>query len=178
MGRIQLVIIVGAGKRPPTSLGMETSRPSLLQQKLLAGGGLRADVALRSICISQVLPCQNSKLIAHFMGKAINTYSPLNLTTNSADDQAFGSVPPSTHVLPLPSDLFISFHLLSHEPSSQTLIFSLVNTVFICLLRIFFMLGLEGLLRPPSGFCHLQGTLNSRHQCTCSFRGPLAGPWE
>lgn len=60
---------------------------------------------------------------------------------------------PSHHqflcILFLPPDLSISFHLPSHEPSSETLIFSLVNTVFISLPSITSVLGLQGLPSPP-----------------------------
>lgn len=57
---------------------------------------------------------------------------PIKFNSKWADDQASSVVPPSAPALPfLPPDLFISFRLPSHKPSSQILIFSLVNMVLI-----------------------------------------------
>lgn len=153
----------------------QTQQPAIGKSaKLLAWSGLshslRIDAGLQINLhkMGPILPEQ--QINSSFYRLSNQPYSPSNLTANGADDLL--SARSHQQLLFLPLDLSISFHLLSHEPSSETLISSLVNTVLIELPSISSVLGLEGLPSPPS---HLWRTLNSRHQCTSSFWGPWPG---
>lgn len=105
--------------RSPDFRGPLPGRPSLGSYKLakcpsvgkswtlLAGRdlnySLRADAGFQ-INLHKIGPILLEQQInSSFYRLSNHTYSPLNLTTNSADDQAFSLVPLSTHVLPFPS---------------------------------------------------------------------------
>lgn len=108
------------------------------------------------------------------MDSAINTYSPLNLTTNSADDQAFSLVPPSTHVL-LPS--FWPFYFLS-SPVLWTFLLGLhflISKQSVHLLpQDLFYTGARRSSESPKWLLSFVGC-PELHQCTCSFWGHWLG---
>lgn len=109
------------------------------------------------------------------MDWAINTYSPLNLTTNSADDQACKLGPTINSVLPLPS--FWPFYFLS-SPISWTL-----------LLDPHFLISKHSVHLPPPDLFHAGARRSSEspkwllsfvgcpelHQCIFSFWGHWLG---